>query len=281
LRLLVVTGLVVLYLPFVPSTAEVAAINPYAGHVLLVPVASALILWSRRDRLRTITSQSSLAGLVLIAAAIALLALAHTNRSYAVHALSVVVAGTGVALWLRGVAWSRQAAFPLGFLLLMLPPPRGLIATVSPLIQNFIARLSATALGLAHVPVERQGFVLYMPGARLHIDEGCNGLRFLLMLFVIVTVFAYLLIPTPGRRSILMMAAIPAAVLANGIRVTEIAAAAYLFGPQAATGWTHDYIGRATWLLTIAAFLAAAIALRRTAPPPQAPPLVALQPKKV
>ena len=77
-----------------------------------------------------------------------------------------------------------------------------------------------------------------------------------------------------------MLVAIPAAVLANGIRVTEIAAAAYLFGPEAAGGWAHDYMGRATWLLTIAAFLGAAIALRRSAPQPQAAPWGSLQAKQ-
>ena len=60
----------------------------------------------------------------------------------------------------------------------------------------------------------------------------------------------------------LMIGAIPAAVLANAIRATEITMAAYLYGPQVAE-LLHDYIGRGTWLLTIAALLVWAIMLGR------------------
>jgi exosortase len=282
LRYIVVIGLVVLYLPLLGEVGRVAATDPYAGHVLFVPVVSVIILWSQRDRLRATAGPSNSAGLALCTAALLLLAFAHASQSYTTHVLSAVLAIAGLSLWLRGTAWFRHAALAVGFLLLILPPPRRLIAAVSPIIQDRIAGFSAGALSLLGIPVERQGFLLHLPNATLRIDEGCNGLRFLLVLFVITTAVAYILIPTPGRRLLLVVAAIPAALMANAIRVTEIAGVAYLFGAQAATGWLHDYVGRSTWLITIAVVLAAAIALRRTAPPTQIVPWGQTpQPKKV
>jgi exosortase len=247
----------------------VAATDQYAGHLLLVPVVAALILWRRRDELLAIVGPRNPAGFVLLGGALILLAVAHVNRSYTAHALSVVLAIAGVGLWLRGTRWLRQAAFPLAFLLLMLPPPRSLITVVSPPIQHFVATFSAAAMSFLQIPVERQGFLLRLPNATLHVDEGCNGLRFLLVLFVIITAFAHILVPTPGRRYLLMLTAIPSAVLANAIRVTAIAVTAYLFGPQAASGWIHDYIGRGIWLLTIVALLTTAVLLRKAAAPPR------------
>jgi exosortase len=205
----------------------VASTDQYAGHVLLVPIVVALILWRRRHEF---------------------------------HA----TAGPR-----KRLGWLRLVAFPLAFLLLILPPPRSLITVVSPPIQQFVASFAAAALSVLHVPVEREGFLLRLPNATLHVDEGCNGVRFLLVLFVIVTCFAHVLIPTPRRRYLLMLAAIPSAVLANATRVTAIAVTAYLFGSEAASGWTHDYIGRSIWLLTIAAFLITAILLRRAGEPPR------------
>lgn len=268
MRSLIVTGLAVLYLPFVGAITRVAATDPYAGHVLFVPIVSALIVWRRWDRLRKIAAQGSPLAFLLFGAAFVLLVLAHTAHSYTAHTFSLVLAVAGVGLWLRGTEWLRQAAFPLGFLLLMLPAPASLIAAVTPTIQGFVASFTAGALSLLQVPVERQGLLLRLPNATVGIDESCNGLRFLLVLFVIVTAFAQLLIPAPSRRFHLMIAAIPAAVLANLIRVTEVALAAYLYGPQVATH-LHDYIGRGTWLLTIATLLAWAIVLARTARQPR------------
>jgi exosortase len=259
-------GLVALYLPVLGAIVRVAATDTYAGHVLFVPVVSAIILWRRRDRFRAITGPGDRAGLGLLGVALGLLVLAHTSRSYPAHAVSAVLAIAGVGLWLRGREWLRQAALPLGFLLLILPPPRGLTAAVTPTVQHFVAGFSAGALSLLHIPVERHGLLLHLPSATLSIAEGCNGLRFLLVLVVIMTGVSQIVLSTGGRRLLLVIAAIPAAVLANVIRVTEIAGAVYLLGPQAATGWLHDYIGRGTWLLTIAVLLAGAIVLRKSAP---------------
>jgi exosortase len=271
-RRLILLGLALPYLPVAGALVHVAATDSYAGHVLFVPVVSAIILWRRRDRFRRVAGPGdparpdpgNPAGLVLLGVALVLLAFAYTGRSYSAQALSAVLAIAGAGLWLGGRAWLRHAAFPLGFLLLILPPPRGLIAAVTPTIQDFVAGFTAGALSFLHIPVERRGLLLHLPNATLSIDEGCNGLRFLLALLVIMTGVAQIFLATPGRRLLLVIAAVPAAVLANAVRVTEIAGAAYLLGPHAASGWLHDYIGRGTWLLTIAALLAGAIYVDRT-----------------
>jgi exosortase len=263
-RPLIITGLVVLSLSFAQAIVREAGVNPYAGHVLFVPVVSALILWHRRDSFRKASGEGHPLAFVLFGAALVLLALAQTTPSYTAHTLSIVLAIAGSVLWFGGLAWLRQAAFPVGFLLCMLPVPASLVAAVSPTIQSAVASFAAGALNVLQVPVERQGYLLRLPHATVAIDETCNGLRFLPVSFVIATAFAQLLIPTPSRRVWLMLGAIPAALLANAIRVTEVTMTAYLYGPLVALR-LHDYIGRGTWLLTIAALLIGAIMLGQPA----------------
>jgi exosortase len=244
------------------ALGRTAATDSYAGHLVFVPLVSAIILWTRRDRFPGSTSPANPTGFALAGVGLAMLGLAHASQSHTAHVASLVLTLAGLGLWLNGPGWLRPAIFPIGFLLLLVPPSQVLVQAVSPSIQRFVAGFSAGTLTLLRIPVEQQGFVLRLPGATLSIDQGCNGLRFLLVLFVIATAFAQLLVPTPARRSLLMIMAIPAALLANAIRVTEIAVAAYLFGPQATSGWPHDYIGRGTWLLTIGGLFAAAFVLR-------------------
>jgi exosortase len=259
-RPLIITGLVVLALSFAKAIVQVAGVDPYAGHVLFVPVVSALILWHRRDAFRATTGEGRPLAYVLLGAALILLMLAHSTSSYLAHTLSVVLAIAGAALYFGGTAWLRQAAFPVGFLLCMLPLPASLVAVLSPVTRSGAASFTASVLTILQVPVERQGFVLRLPQASVIVDDTCNGLRFLLVLLVIATAFAQLLIETPSRRVLLVIAAIPAAALANAIRVTEVTLTAYLYGPLVAAG-LHDYLGRGTWLFTIAALLVWAMLL--------------------
>lgn len=264
MRPLIITGLVVLSLSFAKAIVHVAGVDPYAGHVLFVPVVSALILWHRRHSLRAISSEGHPLAFVLFGAALILLVLAQSTSSYPAHVLSVVLAIAGAALWFGGIAWLREAAFPLGFLLCMLPVPASLVDAMSPIIQSAVAGFAAGVLTVVQVPVERHGFLLRLPNATVIVDETCNGVRFLLVSFVIATAFAHLLIPTPSRRIVLMIGAIPAAALANAIRVTEVTMAAYLYGPLVAAR-VHDYVGRGTWLLTIAVLLIWALMLAQPA----------------
>jgi exosortase len=267
-RLLIVLGLALLYLLVVGTFVRMAVTDDFAGYMLLVPVASAIIAWRRRDRFRGIIGPGSPAGLALVGVALILLVYGLMNQSYRVQAFSLVVAIAGAGLWLRGVEWLRQAAFPLGFLLLILPLPSRLIAAVSPPLQHFVAGFTTGALRLLQIPVERKGLLLHLSNATIQIDEGCSGLRFLLVLFVITTGLAHAVLSTPGRRLLVIIGVIPAALLANMMRVTEIAVVAYLLGPQTANGPLHDYIGKGNWLLAIAALLAWTMILRKTAPQP-------------
>ena len=78
--------------------------------------------------------------------------------------------------------------------------------------------------------------------------EACNGLRYLLPLGFAAVVFAYLADPRPWMRAVLLLAAIPVAMLANAVRV---AASAYV--PALSEGAFHTAAG---WLLFAACMAA-------------------------
>lgn len=238
---------VALYVPTLTEIWHTWSMHRYAAHAVFAPILSALMLWTRRRELRDHARSGSSAGLVLLGVAVGLGGVGHAVQSIVAHVGSVVLAVWGLALWLRGPAWTRHAAVSLGFLLFMLPLPQGVATAVTLSLQRFAAWVAAGLLELFHIPASQAG--------RLHVDESGNGLPFLLVLLVVTTAFALTHLPTWGRRLIVIAAAIPAAMLANGIRVAVTAAAAHLVGPQAATGNLHDYAGRAIWVLTLVSIL--------------------------
>jgi exosortase len=213
------------------------------------------LLWTRRHQLRDCSRPARLAGLAVLVVAVAVGAIGHALQHVAAHVLSVVVALSGVALWFCGGVWLRRAAVPFVFLLFMLPLPDEVAAVVTLPLQWFAASFTAGALSLLSIPSSQAGVLIHLPDLKLRVDQGCNGLRFLLVLLVVTTAFALLYVPTRRGRLLVLAVAVAAGVLANAVRVTAIAVAAHVVGPGAARGSVHDYTGRAIWLLALAVIL--------------------------
>jgi len=182
----------------------------------------------------------------------------------------------GLALLLGGQAWARGLRFPIVFLFFMFPLPSLLTSAVAVWLQDVVSGLSAEVLNLTWV-CHRKGNALYLPGCEqpLFVAEECSGLR---QLVAFVALAAFLGV-VQGRglwqRLLLVAAALPAAILANVLRVLAMAFGARLFGTSWLSGWLHDVPAMITLPLGLGVLLAVSWALRivveRTQPCSQAP----------
>ena len=247
--------------PFFGALLHESVANPYAGHVIYVPILAAILLWN--DQRGLSRSNGRQAGAVLTVAALGLLAIGWRSGNITLMVLTAVAAVVGGWLWAYGVAGLRQAWFPLTFLLLMTPPPRGIGAVIAPPMQEFVATSSMLFLKVLSVPVTQHGVLLRLPEITLEVAEECAGLRFLPILFVLVGTFARIVLPTTRAQLALMSLAIPVAILANVVRVTVTGAGAYLIGTHVATGPLHYYIGKGMWAVALLGMISLAWPLRR------------------
>ena len=261
--LLSLCALALVYAPVVRELVHVWRVDPYGGHGMFVPAYSALLFWFDRRRLAMIPRRREPAGALLVLTALALLALGRWVDSIAVQGLSIVIALAGWALWRFGARRLRAAAFPIGFLALMLPLPRTVVDRITLDVQTFHAGFSSVVLELAGVPHVQRGIYIELPTTTLSVAEGCNGLRFLMALVTLAAAFAQASQRTTGRRLLLVAVAVPLAVVANGLRVSALCLAAYQMGPQAAAGLTHYSIGKALWAGTLAVLGLIGMLLRR------------------
>jgi exosortase len=262
-RALVLLPVAVLYLPVARGLAHVWATDPYAGHGPFVPAFAAIMLWADRDRLRAAASGGGPLGLLLIAAGLALLGAGMRLESLVTQTISLVVVVAGAVVWLIGRRALRVALVPVVFLAFMVPLPREVVALVTLQIQAFVAWFAAVVLDALGIPVFHAGVLLHLPQITLEVAEVCNGLRFLTALVVMTLAFAYISQPTLLRKVALVLAAVPTAVVANAVRVAGIGVAAYYVGPQAASGFIHDYIGKTVWAATAGILIGLGLLLRR------------------
>jgi exosortase len=260
---IVVAALAAVYVPVMLRMGRVWWNDSYAGHGMFVPFFSAHFFWIDRQRIRASVGGRDDRGLLLVLAGIVLLVLGHGNASLVMQGLSFVVVLSGIVLWGFGARTLRAAAFPLGFLFLMVPLPRVLVAAVTLDLQLFAAGFAGLILSLLDVPFALRGVSVELPVLTLEVAEVCNGLRFLSALVVLTLAFAEVSQRTVMGKVILTLAAIPVAIVANAVRVTAIVLAVQYIGPQAASGFIHHAIGKSVWAVTILALVGLGLLLRR------------------
>jgi exosortase len=157
----------------------------------------------------------------------------------------------GLVLFLAGRAQLRALAFPLAFLLLMIPLPALIFNRIAFPLQLLASRAGATALEWASVPVLREGNVLVLATTTLEVAEACSGIRSLVSLLTLAIVLGQFSLRTRWGRGALAAASVPVAIAANAGRVAGTGLAAHFWSPEAAEGFFHAFSG---WIVFGVAF---------------------------
>src|SRR5262245_24526002 len=129
-RLLLAVVIVGVYVPYFHGLVHESRSNPYAGHVLFVPVLASIVLLIRRREFRRPLFRTTRTAVTVLGIAGALLVVGYSRGDLWLQTLSFVATVAGLALWAYGAAGVRRTAFVLGFLLLMLPSPREAVASM-------------------------------------------------------------------------------------------------------------------------------------------------------
>jgi exosortase len=203
------------------------ATNEDMGHGFFVPVVAGFIAWQRRHILLATPRQPNGWGLFLVIFAALEATVATLGAELFTARLAFVIALFGVVLYLGGKAWVKALLFPLLLLLFMIPIPAIIYAQLTLKLQMLASQLGEFLITLMGIPVLRNGNTLVLPSQTLDIAEACSGIRSLLSLAFLSLVYAYFTDKRIWMRWALLIATIPIAIGANGVRV-------------ALTGWLSE-----------------------------------------
>lgn len=240
----------------------------YSHGWLVAPVAVAL-LWRQRDRLRLLPLEPSPAGLALLALSLAVYAAGTLGAELFLTRISLIGVLAGSLLFAAGWKHLRIAAFPLAFLIFMIPLPAVIFDRIAVELQLVASTLGERMLQSADVAVLRDGNVLRLATVSLEVNEACSGIRSLMTLVSITTLMAYVLETGWTRRLVIAAGAVPLAVGLNGVRIAATGLAALRFGPRVAEGAVHEATGFIVFLAALACMCAIHLAMHRgTVSPP-------------
>ncbi len=222
----------------------------YSHGFLIVPVA-AYFVWERRAALARAPLQPSPLGLAVLAFGVMLLLAGLVGAELFLSRISLLFVLAGAVLFVYGWKHLRILAFPLAFLILMIPIPAIIFNQIAFPLQLFASRVGETAISAANIPVLREGNVLVLANTSLEVAEACSGIRSLVSLITLGIVYGYIVDSRGWVRTVLTLSTIPIAIIANGGRVAGTGIAAHVWGPAAAEGFFHEFSG---WVVFVAAF---------------------------
>lgn len=219
--------------------------DSYYSHGILIPAVSIFLIYQIKDELAKIEFKESPWGMRLIIAGVALHLLAsHPNvRVYFVSGFSMLFVISGIVLYLYGEELFKKIAFPLAFLVFMIPLPLVVINKLSLQLKMFAAEMAETVLNNMRIPAIRDGSIIRMRHANVVVDDVCSGLRSLISLTALGSIFAYWLKGPVWKKVILFLSTIPIAIVTNMCRVVLLASISEIWGTEYADGLVHDVTG--------------------------------------
>lgn len=242
----------------------------YSHGFLVVPVALYLA-WERKDALTAAPMRPSALGLVVIAGSLLVLGAGTLGAELFLTRVALVGVLFGTVLFVWGWRHLRLLAFPLAFLLLMIPLPAIVFNQIALPLQLLASQVGEAGLRLAGVPVLREGNLMLLASTTLEVAEACSGIRSLVSLLTLGIVYGYFMDSRGWVRWLLALATVPIAVFTNGLRVAGTGVAAHYYGPEAAEGFLHSFSGWLVFVSALALLFALREALNKVSPDPHLP----------
>jgi exosortase len=222
----------------------------YSHGFLIVPLA-VYFVWERRARLAATPCRPNWFGLVVVIGSLGMLVAGTLGAELFVSRVSIVFLIAGAVMFVAGATVLRVLAFPIAFLLLMVPPPAIIFNQIAFPLQLLASRFGEATLQAFSIPVLREGNVITLAITTLEVAEACSGIRSLISLLTLGIVYGYFVDRRPAVRTIIALSTIPIAIVANGLRVAGTGIAAHYYGPEVAEGFFHTFSG---WIVFVAAF---------------------------
>jgi exosortase len=258
---LTVIALAACYASTLAGMADQWSSDEDMSHGFVVPLVIAWIVWKERGQWSRLTIEPSAWGIAVLLAAAALDLAGEAGAGLFARSLALLLSIVGVILCLAGVRWLRAWAFPLLLALFMLPKLAVVYNQTTLPLQLLASRMAAAMLTATGAAVIREGNILDIGGHRILVAEACSGVRYLLPLGFTALLIGYLFDSRPWMRLLLLAAAIPIAIFANGARVAAAGAI-----PALAEGTPHALSGVLIFAVCLGALLVSLTLAQRVFP---------------
>jgi exosortase len=223
--------------------------NPEAGHGLLLAPIALYFAW--KSGIDPQAAPNRLLGGALIVGGVLFRYVADLASELFTMRGSMLMAAAGITIWYFGFRQARRWWLSFTLLALSIPLPEIVLSRIALPLQFTASQIGASLLQWRDIPVLLSGNVIRIPGHELFVAEACSGLRSLTALLSLSVLLGALVLRKGVSRAVLLAAAIPIAILLNGVRVFLTGFLVYFVDPAMGEGFMHLTEG---WMIFVVAF---------------------------
>jgi len=221
----------------------------------LIPFVVLVLFWWKRKELLALPNRTWSPALLLIVFALALHIAGYIVQQPRISIVALFVgiyALTGLA-W--GPKWMMASFFPF-FLFTFCLPLSSIAEPVTFPMRLLVSKTVAGVAPMLGVNVQREGTQLFntLHTYQYEVAAACSGLRSVIAIFCISTIYAFVNFEQYWKRGVLVLSAIPLALLSNVIRMLCIIIAAEISG-QEAGNFVHE-----NWLISLLPYIPPSLA---------------------
>lgn len=243
------------------------------GHAYVIPLIAGYLLWRQRARLAACRITPFAAGVpTLLLGAVGFLFFMLSIPNHMLQGACMILALYGLALTAFGPAIARISFTPIAFLAFGVTISEAIMLALTFPLQILASKGAWIMLGLILTPfgytVEIDGNMLELFDkagnliAPLNVAQACSGMRMLIAFFALAGAVSLISLPQWWQRILLIMLAIPVALLMNIVRVAVLGILT-LIDPELAAGDAHTLIGTILLVPSLGLFMAVTWALKR------------------
>jgi exosortase C (VPDSG-CTERM-specific) len=241
-----------------------AAGSALFSYILLVPFVSAYLLYLRRDQLPKNPAVEFPLAILSLAIGLGALGFIYwlnvgrqgsTDSNYlALVTVSFLCCLAAGGFFFLGSEWMRAAAFPLSYLIFMVPMPDAMTQALETASKYASAEVANVFFHLSGTPFLRDGLIFQLPNITIEVAQECSGIRSSVVLLMTSAVAANLFLGAPWRRFALVAFVVPLAVLRNAFRILVIGLLCVNMGPEVINSPIHRRGGPLFFILSLIPF---------------------------
>lgn len=243
---------------------ELAFHDDLYSHVPLIPLVGFYLIWTKCLDLPSPSAPNRIIAVTLTLSGAVTLAFSLTGLREAMNAttedilfsqiLAFLFFVGSAAAWLLGRETLRALAFPLCFLIFMVPFPTAVRSGLETFLQYGSAAVAHALFNLGGTSVFYHDLIFRLPGIDLRVAPECSGIRSSLALFITSVVAGHFFLRSKWKCAVLSLAVIPLALLRNGFRIFTIGELCVHISPDMINSYIHRQGGPVFFALSLIPF---------------------------
>lgn len=246
---------VALYSPTFLHLYRVKWVSLDYTHAYFILPVSLYLTWRKRYQISKILQHSkhegSLPGLAILLFSLLMFIFGWRQIYHMISILSLIPFLIGLIMYVYGKDLLKILWFPILYLLLLVPPPLGVLDNITLPMRYAISHATEVILAFLSYPITREGLMLTIGYNEIFMGQPCSGFRSLITLLSLGIVYVYISNSSTPNKFLLSVFIVPLALLGNLIRVITLCLITFYFGEEAGQGFFHNFSGIVMFIITI------------------------------